>query len=243
MTGVQFVKAGRRFGRHLALHNLDLDCPRGVLTCLVGPNGAGKSTALALAAGLLAPTTGAVVNGGRPVRLSGPLEDTGYLPQRSAFHPSFTVSEVLDFTVAARGNSNLVRCQALTVTGLDSVLDRSVGELSGGWIRRLGLLSALLGSPAVLLLDEPFVGLDPETHDRLLAHLASRLQSGATILMASHEFEAADPLHPKVAVLEEGRLLLTAQVSGDTPNGNSSSRSFYRRALQKGSIPTQQEKE
>ena len=239
-AGLRFQKVGRRFGDHVALQDLELDCQAGVLTCLVGPNGAGKSTALALGAGLLAPTAGAVLIDGIPVRPEVPPETTGYLPQRSAFHPSFTVGEVLRFTLAARGATDDDRHRALEVTGLGEVLGRFVGELSGGWVRRLGLLSALLGSPALLLLDEPFVGLDPETHDRLLGHIRERLESGATIVTASHDFEVLDPFGPSVAVLEEGRLRLTATVSlenTDTEGGPfSSSRVVYRRAL--GAGPT-----
>lgn len=242
-AGLRFSKAGRRFGDHVALDDLELDCPAGALTCIVGPNGAGKSTALALAAGLLTPTAGAVHFEGSLVRPELPPETTGYLPQRSAFHPSFTVAEVVDFTVAARAAAGNERRLALEATGLAEVLSRFVGELSGGWVRRLGLLSALLGSPALLLLDEPFVGLDPETHDRLLSHLQERLESGATIVMASHDFEVLDPFEPRVAVLEEGRLCLTATVSPDNaldsaPDGVpdegrsfASSRLVYRHAL------------
>lgn len=239
-AGLHFLKVGRRFGDHVALQDLELHCLPGALSCLVGPNGAGKSTALALAAGLLRPTAGAVLFGESPVRPEVAPETTGYLPQRSAFHPSFTVGEVLDFTVAARDATDDERRRAVEVTGLSEVLGRFVGELSGGWVRRLGLLSALLGSPALLLLDEPFVGLDPETHDRLQSHLRERLESGATIVTASHDFEVLDPFGPRVAVLDEGRLRLTATVStesgdaeGDSPT---SSRVVYRGAL--GAEPT-----
>ncbi len=240
---LRFANVGRRFGGHVALQELELNCPPGTLTCLVGPNGAGKSTALALAAGLLAPTTGAVLLAGNPVRLELPPPSTGYLPQRSAFHPSFTVGEIIEFTLAARAASEEERRRTLEVTGLGEVLSRYVGELSGGWVRRLGLLSALLGSPALLLLDEPFVGLDPETHDRLLSHLQERLESGATLIMASHDFEVLDLFEPNVAVLEEGRLRLTASLSakngsentGQTGSCLTSTRSVYRQAL--GAVP------
>jgi ABC-type multidrug transport system ATPase subunit len=236
--GLRFAKVGRRFGAQVALRDLELDCAPGAVTCFVGPNGAGKSTALALAAGLLAPTTGEVLFGDRPVRPGLAPKTTGYLPQRSAFHASFTVREVLDFTVAARSGTLGDLHQVLEVCGLDSVLGRSVGELSGGWLRRLGLLSAFLGSPSLLLLDEPFVGLDPETHDRLLDHLRQRLACGATLVMASHDFEVLDPFTPTVAVLEEGRLVCTATVSPGAARGpdsqataSPSSRLVYRRAL------------
>lgn len=242
-AGVHFAKVGRRFGDHVALQDFELSCPPGALTCLVGPNGAGKSTALALAAGLLAPTEGAVFFEETPVRTEVPSRTTGYLPQRSAFHPSFTVGEVLDFTVAARDATDDERRCAVEVTGLGEVLGRFVGELSGGWVRRLGFLSALLASPALLLLDEPFVGLDPETHDRLFSHLQECLESGTTIVMASHDFEVLDPFGPSLAVLEEGRLRLTATVSPESAPENvpenthtedgpfASSRVVYRHAL------------
>lgn len=232
--GLRFAGAGRRFGDHVALQELDLDCPAGTLTCLVGPNGAGKSTALALATGLLPATEGAVLFAEQPVHPAIPPATTGYLPQRSAFHPAFKVAEVLDFTVAARGADDNARRQTLEVTGLGEVLNRRVGELSGGWVRRLGLFSALLGSPALLLLDEPFVGLDPETHDRLVAHFQECLATDTTIVIASHDFEVLDPFEPIVAVLDEGRLRLTARVGEESASDEAtfaSSRVAYRRAL------------
>ncbi len=234
-SGLRFVGAGRRFGEQHALVDLDLECPPGAMTCLVGPNGAGKSTALALAAGLLAPSSGRIVHDSLEVDLATPPASTGYLPQQSAFHPSLSVAEVIAFTHAARGATDADLRRMLEVTGLDEVRERSVGELSGGWVRRLGLLSALLGSPRLLLLDEPFVGLDPETHDRLLGHLAARLESGATLALASHDFEVLDPFGPRVAVLDEGRLLSSVDLPAD---GGGSSRAVYRRSLGAESLET-----
>jgi ABC-2 type transport system ATP-binding protein len=243
-SGLRFEKVSRRFGDQVALLDLDLDCPAGSLTCLVGPNGAGKSTALALAAGLLLPTAGEVLFEERPVRPTVPPESTGYLPQRSAFHSSFTVGEVLSFTLAARAAGSDER-RTLEVSGLGEVLGRFVGELSGGWRRRLGLACALLGSPSLLLLDEPFVGLDPETHDRLVNHLQERLESGATMVIASHDFEVLDPFGPNVAVLDEGRLRLTAtlptEYAATESDSHASSRSVYRRALSAAPSPVRGE--
>ena len=226
--GLKFVDAGRRFGRQRALGSVALECPAGVMSCLVGPNGAGKSTALALAAGLIAPTWGRVLFDGREIGPRTPPASTGFLPQRSAFHRSLKVGEVVAFTVAARGASVDDLETALEVTHLDEVEQRFVGELSGGWVRRLGLLSALVGSPRLLLLDEPFVGLDPETHDRLLAHLERRLEVGDTVVMASHDFEVLDLFGPRVVVFDEGRLLCCERLPTD---GSGSSRAVYRTAL------------
>ena len=205
-SGLRFESVTRRFGKLDALTNFGIDCPEGSMTCLVGPNGAGKSTALALAAGLFAPTSGRITVNDVAVRPETPQNSTAYLPQRSSFHPLLSAGEILEFTYSVRGANLKEREQMLELTGLAEVLDRPVGELSGGWLRRLGLLSCLMGSPQLLLLDEPFAGLDPETHERLVSHLEGRLESGTTVLIASHDFEVLDRFNPQTVVLVEGRL-------------------------------------
>jgi len=214
-----------RFGERVALEQLSLVCVPGLATCLVGPNGAGKSTALALAAGLLPPTSGRIEIGDRTDPGRGAPQSTGYLPQESSFHPLMTVKEVLDFAVEARLASAVERNAALEVAGLGAVLPRTVRELSGGWVRRLGLASALVATPDLLLLDEPFVGLDPETLDRLLRHMVARIESGGVIVIASHDFEVIDSLGPRVVVLDEGHL------RAESPPGSGPSRAVYRAAL------------
>lgn len=215
------------FAGRPALRHLDLRCPAGTVTGLVGPNGAGKSTALAVAAGLLVPGSGRVDFGGAAVTPGSAVSSpagTGYLPQRSAFPPMLRVGEVLRLALAARGSGATVGERVLQVTGLEPWLDRPVGELSGGWVRRLGLASALVTPAALLLLDEPFVGLDPDTVDRLLEHLRARAAGGGTVLVASHDFEVMDQLQPRVAVLDEGVLRGPVETAA-------SSRAFYRERL------------
>jgi len=223
--GLVFDNVGRRFGECQALVDFNLACQPGVMTSLIGPNGAGKSTALALAAALLAPSSGHVRLNKRKIRPGSGASSTGYLPQNSMFHRHLRVEEVIDFTFRARQIGGEGRREALEVTGLSEVLDRSVGELSGGWVRRLGLMTSLAGSPGLLLLDEPFVGLDPETHDRVLEHLRQRIDSGGIVVVASHDFEALDELTPTIVVLDEGRLLRTVAPKRE------SSRLLYRQAL------------
>ncbi|MEE8366862.1 MAG: ABC transporter ATP-binding protein [Thermoanaerobaculia bacterium] len=235
-TGLRFESVTRRFGKLDALTNFGLQCPSGSMTCLVGPNGAGKSTALALAAGLLPPTSGQITVSGATVELATPSESTGYLPQRSSFHALLTAGEVLDLACAIRSVGARARRQVLEVTGLREVLDQPVGNLSGGWLRRLGLLSCLVGSPQLLLLDEPFVGLDPETHERLVNHLEDRLESGATVLVASHDFEVLDRFNPHTVVLVEGRLQYIEAPGNHDSNSSDTrdhqtSRSIYLEAL------------
>jgi ABC-2 type transport system ATP-binding protein len=222
---LEFENTSRRFGSVDALRELDLVCSPGSMTCLIGPNGAGKSTALALAAGLLRPSAGRVLVGGHEVRLEAPPVSLGYLPQHSAFHPLLTVAEIVGLVASLRGADDTARRQALEVSGLDTLVGRRSGELSGGSRRRLGLLAALLGSPRLLLLDEPFVGLDPQTLDRLFAHLDDRLADGAAVVVASHDFEVLDRFDPHTAVLGDGRRRLVA------PPGSGRTRALYRRGL------------
>ena len=196
----------RYFGSRAAVCNLTLRCPAGRTTCLIGPNGAGKSTALAMAAGLLPPSSGMIRHGQYEVHPLGHLNSTAYLPQHSSFPSVLTVREIMEFARAARRSQPAEWEEIIEVTGLGPAMHLKVGELSGGWARRLGLASALIPPASLLLLDEPFVGLDPETLDRLVEHLRQRAEAGSILVLASHDFEVADLLKPQVAVLEDGEL-------------------------------------
>ncbi len=224
-----------RLGRHDVLRGVTLDCPPGSVTCLIGPNGAGKSTLLALAAGLRMPSAGRIGIGGEGRPAGDGMEGVAYLPQESRFPAVLTVREVFDFACAARRSDVPARREAAEVSGVEAMSDRPVGELSGGWVRRLGLAVALLRPASLLLLDEPFVGLDPQTLDRVLAHLERRRAGGDTIVLASHEFELVDLLPRRVAVLDEGRLraVLPATAPG--------ARQMYRELLAPEGAPPVQE--
>ncbi len=223
--GLELRRVAKHFGATRALDGLDLTCREGSVTGLVGPNGSGKSTVLALCAGLLAPNAGRILLDGCEISTGAPPASSGFLPQQEAFHPLLTVREVVDFAVVARGASDGDRLRLFAVTGVEAVLERLVGQLSGGWARRLALFSALVGAPRLLLLDEPFVGLEPETLDGLTDHLAERVARGAIAVVASHDFEILDRLAPRIMVLEEGREKATVEP------GVESSRVAYRREL------------
>jgi ABC-type multidrug transport system ATPase subunit len=213
------------YGHRAALADVTLRCPGGAVTCLVGPNGAGKSSALAAAAGISGRHAGRITAGAREVVAFRHTAGVSYLPQNSAFARLQTAREVLDFAASVCGAGASRYAAALEATGVDEILDRRIGELSGGWERRLGLAWVLLQPADVLLLDEPLVGLDPETLDRIVEHLEGRAAEGATVVMATHEFEAVDALAPVVAVLDEGR------VAGRFEPGSGPMRELYRAAM------------
>ncbi|HEY6395098.1 MAG TPA: ABC transporter ATP-binding protein [Candidatus Binataceae bacterium] len=207
MRDLAFERVSVAYGHVAALSDLSLRCASGRVTCLLGPNGAGKSTALAAAAGMIKIRSGRIMIGSSGIAPHLPFQGRSYLPQNGSFSKLLTVREVLEFAGAMSSTSTLQYARSLNATGVREVFNRRVGELSGGWERRVGLAWALLQPADVLLLDEPLVGLDPETLDRAVEHFAQRAADGNTVVMATHDFEAVDSLQPAVAVLEEGKLI------------------------------------
>lgn len=208
-----------------ALHEFSADCAPVSINCMMGPNGAGKSTALALAAGLVDSASGYIRFDDSLVSSATPPVALGYLPQASAFPGALTVAEVLDFTFALRGTTAQDREVVMQVAALSEVLTKATRTLSSGWARRLGLAVALAPPTDLLLLDEPFVGLDLETLDRVAGYIEERCRQGATILLASHDYETVDRLDPRIMVLNEGRLL------GEADPGGPGARAVYRQIV------------
>jgi len=217
-------RSSRRLGID-ALHEFSVRCDPASINCMMGPNGAGKSTALALAAGLADSDSGCIRFDGLPVTSRTPPKALGYLPQSSAFPGALTVAEVLDFAFALRGTPAQDRELVMQVAALGEVLTKATRTLSSGWARRLGLAVALAPPTRVLLLDEPFVGLDLESLDRIADYIEERSRQGATVLLASHDYETVDRLDPRIVVLSEGRLL------GEVEPGGSGARAGYRQVV------------
>jgi len=208
-----------------ALRDFSVGCAPASINCMMGPNGAGKSTALALAAGLADSDSGSIRFADRQVSSATPPAALGYLPQASAFPGALTVAEVLDFAFGLRGTSGQDREAVMQVAGLGAVLTKTTKTLSSGWARRLGLAVALAPPTDLLLLDEPFVGLDLETLDRIAGYVEERCRQGATVLLASHDYETVDRLDPRIMVLSEGRLL------GEVDPGGPGARAGYRQVV------------
>jgi ABC-type multidrug transport system ATPase subunit len=216
-------RAGRR--RRAALERMSLRVAPGEITCFVGPNGAGKSTALAAAAGLVRIREGAIEYQGRRVSPERPPEGMGYLPQTTELPRALTVGEVLEFSFAVRRTTEESRREVLRLFELEDQLREPIGTLSSGWTRRVGLAVALIPDSRLLLLDEPFVGLDLRVLDCLVEHLGRLAERDATVVLSSHDFEIIDLLRARVVVLDEGRLIEKRAVPG------MGARATYRHAL------------
>ncbi|CAN3700244.1 Vitamin B12 import ATP-binding protein BtuD [Microbacterium sp. MM2322] len=203
----------KRFGAVSAVDGLDARIEPGQVTGFLGPNGAGKTTSLRMLLGLVQPTAGtATIGGKRYADLASPLQSVGAALEASSFHPGRSAANHLK--VYARAASLPVSRvdEVLGLVGLADVAGRRVGGFSLGMRQRLGLATALLGDPGVLVLDEPSNGLDPEGirwMRSLLRHLA---EEGRTVLISSHLLAEVQQTVDALLIISRGRLVFQGGV-------------------------------
>ncbi len=197
-------------GGHAAVSDLSLDLGPGILG-LLGPNGAGKSTLMRILATLARPTAGKVTWNGidiasEPNALRVAL---GYLPQDFGVYAALSAREFLVFLAAVKGLSGAAakeRVEAcLSLVGLSDAADRRLGEFSGGMRQRVGIAQALLNDPALLIVDEPTVGLDPEERMRF-RHLLTELAGQRLVILSTHIVSDVEASATALAVMSAGRL-------------------------------------
>jgi ABC-2 type transport system ATP-binding protein len=203
----------KRYGDKVAVDNIDFTVRPGLVTGFLGPNGAGKSTTMRLIVGLDRPTHGTVtINGQRYADLKAPLHEVGVLLDAKAVHTGRSAYAHL-LAIAATGGIGKKRVnEVIALTGLESVARKRVGGFSLGMGQRLGIATALLGDPGILILDEPVNGLDPEgvIWVRTLAkHLAAE---GRTVFLSSHLMSEMALTADQIIVLGRGRVIADAPV-------------------------------
>ena len=207
---VHLVDVSRHYGRRRAVSHVTLTASRGEIIGLLGPNGAGKSTLLGMAATLVAPTTGEVRYGNLTARSHGPAlrQQIGLLAHELHLYPELSARQNLEFFAQLYGLSSREPVEmALARAGLSDRSDDAVSSFSRGMRQRLALERALLHGPRLVLLDEPFTGLD----DRAAHFVADRLRrlaaEGAVMVLATHDLDLADGLVTRAAVVQGGRLI------------------------------------
>lgn len=197
-----------------ALRGIDLDIKNGMFG-LVGPNGAGKTTLMRILAGLIRPTTGTVrVLGHDVTTLQGKFEAKsilGYLPQELGLYPNLTGREFLDYIAILKGVTDKRARRQQVEDLLESVrladaADRRLKTYSGGMKRRIGVAQALLGSPKLLIVDEPTVGLDPEERVRF-RNLLSEMAGSCTVILSTHIVEDISHSCNDLAVISQGQVI------------------------------------
>lgn len=199
----------KRYGTHPAVDDVSFTCEPGTVTGFLGPNGAGKSTTMRMITGLTPPTAGTATIGGVPFqRLGNPGRTMGVLLDASAQHPGRTGREVLSLAAMTMGLDKRRVDESLDRVGLNkTAAKRRVRAYSLGMRQRLGLAYALLGDPAVLMLDEPANGLDPEGIFRMRGLLRDFADRGGTVLLSSHLLREVEAVADKLVVIGGGRIV------------------------------------
>jgi len=205
-------RAGRRI-----LDGVAFEVASGEIVGLLGPNGAGKTTTLAVLATLVRPSAGEVRIAGNDVRrqTKAVRRSIGRVPQEIALYPTLTARENLLFFARLTGlraaAARRAVDEALERVELTQRGDDPVSQYSGGMQRRLNLACGLLGSPPVLLLDEPTVGVDPQSLERIVAAIRAHAAESAALLYSTHHMEEAELLCDRVVLLDEGRVIATGR--------------------------------
>ncbi|HEX7544529.1 MAG TPA: ABC transporter ATP-binding protein [Candidatus Limnocylindrales bacterium] len=208
VPAIELVNAARWYGNVVAVNDVSFSLGPGV-TGLLGPNGAGKTTLLHMLAGLLAPSAGTVLLMGRsPSRDPSVYRDIGLVPEREAVYPFLTGFEYVRFNARLQGlhNADVASRDAIHRVGLDDAMDRPIGTYSKGMRQRAKVAGALVHDPQVLLLDEPFNGMDPRQRMAMMDLLGQMASAGRTILFSSHILEEVERVGTEILVMVAGRL-------------------------------------
>ena len=198
------------FGHITAVDHLSLAVPRGETYGLIGPNGSGKTTTMRLLCGILKPDSGEITVLGHRVPSFALLRKIGYMPQENAIYPDLSVRENLCFFGRMQGlphrelQSRIE--EVLRVVHLEGKRDALARDLSGGMQRRVSLAAAMIHRPALLFLDEPTAGVDPDLRVFFWSHFKRLTEEGTTILISTHYLEEASRCH-RVGLMNRGRLI------------------------------------
>ena len=210
---IEVSHLSKKYGTRPAIEDLSFTVGDGQIFGLLGPNGAGKSTIMNILTGYLAPTSGEVKVAGfsLPEEAQQAKACVGYLPEQPPLYPEMTVQEYLDFAAELKGVKKKAErkeqvLKAARRTGLEDVLPRLIRSLSKGYRQRVGIAQALLGSPKLIILDEPTVGLDPAQMIEIRS-LIRDLGKTHTVILSSHILSEVQAVCSQVLILSKGRLV------------------------------------
>ena len=202
----------KRFGSFVAVDNISFTVSRGEVLGFLGPNGAGKTTAMRMVTGFLTPTAGTAYVGGHDVT-KAPIEvksSIGYLPEGAPLYEDMTPAELLDFIANVRGLTGIEKQDAITKAAdrinIEHVMSQSIGTLSKGYKRRVGIAQAILHDPEILILDEPTDGLDPnQKHE--VRKLINEMAKEKAIVISTHLLDEVDTVCSRALVIANGEIV------------------------------------
>ncbi len=201
----------KKFGSNVALDDVSFKVEKGEIVGFLGPNGAGKSTTMNIITGCLSSTSGDVFVGGISV-LDSPSETkklVGFLPEQPPLYPDMTVEEYLSFVFELKKctlNKKEHLAEISDITKITDVSRRLIKNLSKGYRQRLGVASALIGNPPVIILDEPTVGLDPKQVIEI-RNLIRNLGKTHTVILSSHVLSEVQSVCDRILIINEGRII------------------------------------
>ena len=206
----------KTFGEHRAVDGITLEIPRGILFGLIGPNGAGKTTTIRMILDIIRPDSGEVAVLGMP---AGEMvkDRIGYLPEERGLYRKTKVLEMLEYLGTLRGASpSAARKEAsawLDRLDLGSWKSRKAEDLSKGMQQKVQFIGAILGKPDLLILDEPFAGLDPVNQNVFKDLMLELNRGGASIIFSTHQMDTAERLCKEIALINRGRIVLNGPLS------------------------------
>ena len=203
----------RRYGQLVAVDHVDLEVETGTCLGLLGPNGAGKTSTIGALVGLVRPDEGQVTLDGQDVSPNDHRVRSriGYVPQEIALYEELDARQNLRFFAGLYGitgqEAEARVCEALELAGLLNNADKAVRTFSGGMKRRLNLVAALLHRPEVLIMDEPTVGVDPQSRNAIFEAIERLVEGGMTCVYTSHYMEEVERLCDQIAIMDRGKVV------------------------------------
>ncbi len=219
---IECKQLSKKFSNTMALNKLDFTLEKGEPIALVGPNGAGKTTLFSILCGYIAPSSGSVKLLGSTPGSNNLFGKISALPQDAQLDPRFAISHQLKFYAQLQGiaakQAGKEAERVLDLMGLIEVLDAKPGALSHGMRKRVSIAQSLMGSPELILLDEPTAGLDP-VNARNVRRMVSELSKNTTFIISSHNLHELEKLCSSVLYLEKGELKQQSSVTSQDPQG------------------------
>ncbi|MFK7681875.1 ABC transporter ATP-binding protein [Priestia megaterium] len=206
----------KKFDSHVAVDNLNIQIPKGEILGFLGGNGAGKTTTFRMILGLLTPTTGSITWKGRPINYSV-TNRIGYLPEERGLYPQMTVKEQISFFAHLKGmNKKEIKEEThywLERFNISENVNKPVGELSKGNQQKIQLITSIIHKPDLLILDEPFSGLDPINVEMLKDAVIDMQKQGSSIVFSSHRMEHVEELCRHICIMRKGKPIVQGNIS------------------------------
>ncbi|GKX67222.1 ABC transporter ATP-binding protein [Inconstantimicrobium mannanitabidum] len=213
MSIIEIKNLTKKFDDTIVVDNINLNIEKGEIFGLLGPNGAGKSTTISMICSLLHPTSGSIELLGVNAKKNSTevKKSLGLVPQNIALYKEFTAYENIKFFGELYGlrGTNLKEGieKALNFTGLSEFKDKKAKTFSGGMLRRLNIACAIIHKPKIIIMDEPTVGIDPQSRNHIMEAVRELNQNGTTVIYTTHYMEEVEALCSKIAIIDKGKII------------------------------------